>query len=136
MDAAKRDSLIAVQQQRSSADQIVEVDQFFDGNDDLGSIGCNLIEHPGVDKFREVLASLQTRPDVDFVWVRITDLDPGEGCWPSTDTVFVIGSITADELREAVAVLQPDEVGLAAGFDVPPSLQRYPDHQILVIWWD
>lgn len=26
--------------------QIAVIDRFFDGNDDLGSIGCNLVQHP------------------------------------------------------------------------------------------
>jgi hypothetical protein len=32
--------------------QIVEAERFFDGNDDLASIGCNLDQHPGVESFR------------------------------------------------------------------------------------
>ena len=44
--------------------QIISVERFFDGSDDLGSIGCNLIEHPGVDAFRDVLTGLLRRPDV------------------------------------------------------------------------
>ena len=27
--------------------QLVPIERFFDGNDDLGSIGCNLLAHPG-----------------------------------------------------------------------------------------
>ena len=33
----------------------VPIERFFDGNDDLGSIGCNLMAHPGMDVFREAL---------------------------------------------------------------------------------
>ena len=29
---------------------VVSIEEFFEGNDDLGSIGCNLYEHPGTDK--------------------------------------------------------------------------------------
>ncbi|WHZ28070.1 MAG: hypothetical protein OJF51_002868 [Nitrospira sp.] len=36
--------------------QIVAAGRFFGGNDAYGSIGCNLIEHPGVDTFRDVFA--------------------------------------------------------------------------------
>ena len=28
--------------------QVVPIERFFDGNDDLGSIGCNLNPHPGI----------------------------------------------------------------------------------------
>ena len=28
---------------------LVSLEEYFDGNDDLGSIGCNLSDHPGVE---------------------------------------------------------------------------------------
>src|SRR5688500_20181603 len=80
--------------------QIVAAEWFFDGNDDLGSIGCNLDEHPGVGAFHDVFAGLLCRPDVQAVYAQISELDPGDGCWPFTDTVLVVGAISADELRE------------------------------------
>ena len=43
--------------------QTIPVEEFFDGNDDLGSIGCNLDPHPGVDAFRNFLTGLLGRPD-------------------------------------------------------------------------
>src|SRR5262245_46292997 len=93
--------------------QIVSVERFFDGNDDLGSIGCNLIEHPGVDAFRDVLTGLLRRPDVQAVYAQISEIDPGEDCWPFANTVLVVGAIPADELRSAVSTLEPDEVAAA-----------------------
>ena len=74
--------------------QIVAAERFFDGNDDLGSIGCNLDGHPGVDAFRDVFAGLLRRSDVQAVYAQISELDPGEGCWPFTDTVLVAGTIS------------------------------------------
>ena len=32
---------------------VVPLEAFFDGNDELGSIGCNLGDHPGVHAFFE-----------------------------------------------------------------------------------
>src|SRR3954452_23976533 len=90
--------------------QVVSITRFFDGNDDLGSIGCNLDPHPGIDRFREVLTGLLDRPDVRGVYARISELDPGEGCWPYTDIVLVAGTIPEDALRQAVSVLRPDEI--------------------------
>jgi hypothetical protein len=69
--------------------QIVSVTKFFDGNDDLGSIGCNLDPHPGIDAFRGVLTGLLSRPDVKAVYAQISELDPGDESWPFTDTVLV-----------------------------------------------
>jgi len=114
--------------------QLVPIERFFDGNDDLGSIGCNLIEHPGMDVFRDTLVGVLRRPGVEAVYAQIAELDPGEGCWPFTDTVFVVGKISADELRAATAGLQPDTVGSAEGFPALIS-QRYHS-PVMAIWWD
>jgi hypothetical protein len=116
--------------------QIVAVQRFFDGNDDPGSIGCNLMEHPGVDVFRDVLIGLLRRPEVHAVYAQISELDPGEGCWPFTDTVLVAGTISADELRETVSALQPDEVGDAEQFGISPDIATRHDSPVLAIWWD
>jgi len=88
--------------------QIVPIAEYFDGNDDLGSIGCNLAPHPGIARFREVLTGLLKRPDVQAVYAQISELDPGEESWPFADTVLVAGKITADNLRSVVNPLQPD----------------------------
>jgi hypothetical protein len=116
--------------------QIVTAERFFDGNDDPGSIGCNLDEHPGVDAFRDVFAGLLRRPDVQAVYAQISEPDPGDGSWPFTDTVLVVGTIPADELREAVSALQPDEVGDAGQFGISPAIAKRHDSPVLVVWWD
>ena len=116
--------------------QIVAAEQFFDGNDDPGSIGCNLLEHPGVDVFQEILTGLLRRPDVQGVYAQISELDPGDGCWPFTDTILVVGTISADRLREAVSVLEPDEVGDAAQLGVSPAIATKLGSSVLAIWWD
>jgi hypothetical protein len=116
--------------------QIVSVERFFDGNDYPGSIGCNLIEHPGVDAFRDVLTGLLRRPDVQAVYAQISELDPGEGCWPFADTVLVVGAIPADELRNAVSTLEPDEVAAAEDFGVSPSIAERHGSPVLAAWWD
>jgi hypothetical protein len=65
----------------------VTIDQFFDGNDDLGSIGCNLAPHPGLHVFRETLKMLEARRDVSGVWIAI--YDTADGDWPFSETVLV-----------------------------------------------
>ena len=116
--------------------QIVAIERFFDGNDDLGSIGCNLMEHPGVDTFRDVLTGLLRHPDVQAVYAQISELDPGEGCWPFTDTVLVVGAVPAEELRSAVSVLEPDEIGAASEFGVSSSIAEWYGSPVLAVWWD
>ena len=116
--------------------QIVSIERFFDGNEDPGSIGCNLIKHPGVETFRDVLSGLLLRPDVDGVYAQISELDPGEENWPFTDTVLVVGAIPSEELREAVSVLQPDEVGPAMGLGVGRSVAEKHGSAVSILWWD
>lgn len=116
--------------------QIVPIADFFDGNDDVGSIGCNLVPHPGIDLFRNTLTGLLKRPDVEAVYAQISELDPGEDCWPFTDTVLVAGKISADELRAAVSSLKPDDVGNATQYGVSPSVAERHGSPVLVVWWD
>src|SRR3984893_15608120 len=106
--------------------QLVHIEQFFDGNDDAGSIGCNLLPHPGVDVFRATLAGLLRRRDVLAVYAQITERDPGAGSWPFTYTVLVMGGISTAELRKAVHALRPDEVGTAEELGISPSGARGP----------
>jgi hypothetical protein len=116
--------------------QIVSVERFFDGNDDLGSIGCNLTEHPGVDAFRDLLTGLLRRPDVQAVYAQISELDPGDGCWPFTDTIFIVGTISPDELRGILSSLEPDEVGSGEQFGIPALITQKHQAPVLAAWWD
>lgn len=116
--------------------QLVLIERFFDGNDDLGSIGCNLDPHPGLARFRQVLTGLLARPDVQAVYAQISELDPGDGSWPFTDTVLVVGTIPTGELRDLVDELHPDEVGPAEGYGVPPAIAERHRAPVSVLWWD
>ncbi len=116
--------------------QIVSAERFFDGNDDPGSIGCNLLEHPGVGAFRDVILGLLRRSDVQAVYAQIAELDPGEGCWPFTDTILVVGAISPDELRSVVGDLEPDDVAAADDIDIALLSAKKQGSPVLAIWWD
>ncbi len=55
MDEGKRKSLVSTIRERGYSEAgprvLVTRLEFFEGNDDAGSIGCNLLPHPGVDTF-------------------------------------------------------------------------------------
>lgn len=116
--------------------QLVSIERFFDGNDDEGSIDCNLMNHPGVDTFRRTFEELKRRPGVQKIFAQITELDPGEDSWPFTDTVLVVGSLSAEELQEALAALKPDEVGPGSPDFFSPALNDADKSRTLVAWWD
>lgn len=135
MNASKRDALVAALSSEPDV-PLVEIATFFDGNDDLGSIGCNLVPHPGVDAFRAAFERIARRPDVEAVYAQVAEVDPGEGSWPFADTVLVVGSIPVDDLASELEALAPDEVGSAADFELPPELEARHRSPVLVAWWD
>jgi hypothetical protein len=116
--------------------QVVPLDRFFDGNDDEGSIGCNLVPKPGIPLFRETLFGLLQRPDVTAVYALISELDPGDDSWPFTDTVLVAGAIQPEALTEALSVLQPDYVAFADPDEIGELGIQPPVVQGVTAWWD
>ena len=112
MDNTKCQALKAAPSLRSQSRASWSVERFFDGNDDSSSIGWNLPEHPGMDVFRDLLTGLLRRSDVQAVYAKVIELelDLGEDCWPATDIIFVVGTISPDELRSILSPLEPDEV--------------------------
>lgn len=135
MDTVKRNRLIE-QLASQPEPQLVAIDVFFDGNDDEASMGCNLAKHPGIDVFRSTFARVARRSDVQAVYAQISELDPGEGCWPFTDTVFIVGTIPERELAEELAALEPDEVAQGESFGIPSTLANTSSSPVLVAWWD
>jgi hypothetical protein len=132
MDQIKRNRLVTDLAAKPEP-QIVPIEVFFDGNDDLGSIGCNLLEHPGIETFRATFARIAAREDVEAIYAQIAELDPGEESWPFTDTVLVVGTIPPEELASELTALEPDEVGTGEGFSIPSLGHPSP---VLVAWWD
>jgi hypothetical protein len=135
MDAAKRKKLVEVLAKQPEP-PLIPIEPFFDGNDDQKSIGCNLMEHPGIETFRQILTGLLKRPDVLAVYVLIAELDPGEEAWPVTDTIFVVGLIPTEVLQEVLEPLQPDKVGVGREFGIPPAIHQKHHAPVLAAWWD
>lgn len=119
------------------ANPTVTFEEFFTGNRDTGSIGCNLIEHPGVETFCRVLKSVEGRPDVSGVHVMIAEVDD-EDAWPFSDTVFIATSAPASEVEGWVEELSPDEVDEIGDVSrLHPATPRPPEGQrMYMVWWD
>jgi len=135
MDDAKRKQLIEELSQMPEP-QVIPIERFFDGNDDLGSIGCNLLDHPGIDVFRDTLASVGRRLEVEAIYAQIAEVDPGWDSWPFADTVYVASTLSADAVRTALARLQPDEIDPAESYCCPRWLLERHASPILAVWWD
>lgn len=120
---ALTDLLVEVERQGDRA--AVSLELFFDGNDDLASIGCNLPEHPGIGAFADVLRAMRERPDVGDVLVGVSEVMP-DGEWPFSDTVYVLTEAPAGDVAEWAAGLGPDEVVEA----------EWKGGRAVVLWWD
>ena len=125
----------------------VPLNEFFDGNTDEASIGVNLPanKHIGLAGFRRVLFGIRDRPDVQGVFLELTEIpDPDEeqddGIWPTACVAFVITSAPLDRVGEWAAPLHPREI--SEGWCVQPGVKTpladtglQPDMRPVRIWF-
>lgn len=96
---------------------LVTLEEFFEGNDDYGSIGYNLPDQPQPEVFYELLKEIRQKPEVSDVRIEVMDLEDPDG-WPATDTIWIITSAAPADVRswfpERIA---PDDVcdGFSSG---------------------
>ena len=121
---------------------LVPLELYFEGNDDQGSIGCNLTKHPGVRSFYETLLQLRNDGQVSGIWViaKQHDWKPG---WPHSDEILVRTTLSDSDIKSRLNHLGPDEVGEASSS--PPfelhDLAGLPvacaaGERHVVAWWD
>lgn len=122
------------------ASPIVTLEDYFEGNNDLGSIGCNLGEHPGIGRFYQVLKGVRAKPEVQAVLVAVKEIveEAGFEDWPHSDTVYVISSQPKIVVQQWVSDLQPTEIGegwfLGRQPASAPALK--PGMKVYFLWWD
>ncbi|WP_165235333.1 hypothetical protein [Aquisphaera insulae] len=105
----------------------VSLEDFFDGNTDEQSIGVNLLadRHPGLAEFRRVLFDIRERPDVQGVFLELTEVpDPDDEAdadiWPVACVAFIVTSAPLDEVKAWTAPLHPRDV--CEGWCVGPGV--------------
>jgi hypothetical protein len=139
VDVAKRDQLLAKvgSVNRKNRDLLlVSLEEFFDGNDDAGSIWPNLEIEPIPAEVFKVLKGIRERKNVSDVLVLVAQFDGGEDEWPFSDTVFIITSASEEEVQSWFGDnYAPDEVWVddfsrARAVPVPDSMRP------IAAWWD
>jgi len=117
---------------------LVSLEEFFEGNDDYGSIGYNFYpDQPAPNEFYALFKSIRSQPDVANILVEVCQQEmPDE--WPSTDTVWIITSAPADRVATWLGErFQADEI-----FDGWTDHVRREDYEIppgmkpIGLWWD
>lgn len=115
---------------------LVTVEEFFSGNDVVGSIGCNLASQPDPSEFHTLFREIAERPEVKDVRVKITAFDMPE--WPFSDTVYIMTSAPVEEVEQWFPDrLRPDEFweGFVANetyepYEIPKGVRP------VAAWWD
>lgn len=135
-DASKRQRLLQIimdQPEHEEGRALVRPDEFFDGND-LGSIGCNLPDHPGLDTFRRVIERMAALPGVDQVWLQIYDTHEGE--WPFSENVLIFGDAALSEAAAHAATIEPTEVQELSLDWTPSRDPALHGRRHINLWWD
>jgi hypothetical protein len=114
--------------EEGSALPAVSLEDFFEGNTDEASIGVNLSKenHIGLAGFRRTLSDIRERPDVQGVFVEVTEIpEPDEKAdadiWPTACVAFVVTSAPRSDVTEWVASLHPRDI--SEGWCVQPGVK-------------
>jgi len=112
---------------------ILGLDAFFTGNNDPCSIGVNLEPQLTPKEFYDVLLKIRSFSKTENIFVRISDVEDTD--WFYTDTVYITGEWTLEEIKKMTEVLSPSEIydGWMYGkpINIPETLTK-----VHSIWWD
>jgi hypothetical protein len=103
---------------------LVTLEEFFEGNNDAGSIGYNLPDPPQPEEFYKLLLEIRKRPGVSDIRIEVMDREDAEG-WPSSNTIWIITTVSSQEVRTWFPKrLAPSEI--INGFEAAPSpVEKY-----------
>ena len=114
---------------------VVSVDEFFDGNEDIGSIGCNIFpDPPSLGDFYEILKKIELAEKTKTLAIRIADVYDAD--WFYTDAVYVIGDYNKREINQLFEPLKPDEVYEGLMYGSPANFPGTNNGKSYSIWWD
>jgi hypothetical protein len=121
---------------------LLTVDEFFDGNNDVGSIAPNLDRKPELSEYHKILKQISDNPKVVGGFVEIKEvmiyengvLNDNE--WFYTDIVYFIGDITKEEIRDATKALMPDNVDYEKEGRLVNLDKSFEGKNVVYVWWD
>jgi len=118
---------------------LLTLEEFFEGNDDFGSIGYNFYpDQPAPSEFYVLFKRIREKPEVANVLVEVSQHEiPDE--WPSSDTIWIVTSAASDEILEWLGErFRPDDE-LWDGWTehLTRETVEVPDgHRPVGVWWD
>jgi len=115
---------------------LLTLEEFFEGNDVVGSIGCNLERIPEPAEFYALLLRLRKMKNVADVRVQVTAFDNPD--WPFSDTIWIITSEPPEEVSTWFPEhFMPDDCwwGWVEGRSYE-AIEMPPDMEPVACWWD
>ncbi len=110
----------------------VTLGDFFDGNEDEGSLACNLDPHPSPEALYYHLQRFANENGVD-IYVEIQEVDEDDDeIWPYSERVYLIGAVDMAliaELQDCVLATGIEEIG-----DIEINGEMFED--VTALWWD
>ena len=106
----------------SSPRPLVSLSEFFNGNNDLGSIWYNL-NSPGNEAVYHLLKKIEEREEVSEILIQISQHDDPDA-WLVSDTIWFITSASTDEIVAMIpAQYQPDDIFVKNKLGPPDTMQ-------------
>lgn len=137
MDLLKRDALLEKVGHLDEAPGVVSLEDFFIGNDDGGSVWCNVPNPVSPGRVFDILGGLRERDDVADVVMLVTQYDGGADEWPFSDTIYIItAAATAEVLSWLDRDYVPDEYWLATKPEELRMLNIPTGMHAVGLWWD
>jgi hypothetical protein len=120
---------------------VVSLEDFFEENNQPGSIAVNLDSHPGINFFYSSLKKIRDRNDVQDVLVNIYDLSDivfnPEAGWPYSENIHILTSAPELEVQNWAEELLSDGAGEGWYYGAPESLpEPKPGYKWWTLSWD
>jgi hypothetical protein len=114
----------------------VSIEDFFDGNEDVGSIGANIYpDPPSLQKFYSTLTEIKNTSKTQNLLIRIADIEDSE--WFYSDTIYISGDYSLAEIKKMFKPLKPDEVYEGMMYDQPSNIPQISSgSKAYSVWWD
>ncbi|NFI94854.1 tryptophan synthase subunit alpha [Clostridium botulinum] len=130
-------TIYAQEEENENLLPIVSLELFFEGNDDIGSIGCNILEHPGTEKFYSILKEIRNKPNVQDVLIEIMEYDEGDDVWPFSERVYILTDAEEDEVMKWVEDLDISEISEGYIYGQSKAAPKLSDGcRVYSLWWD
>ncbi|MED4401583.1 hypothetical protein [Metabacillus fastidiosus] len=113
---------------------IVSLEDFFEADVEESSIGCNLLEHPGIFTFHKILFNIRSKINVQDVFVEIMEI---EDDLIFSERIYILTDSHISEIIQWIEPLQPTEIDEGYTFGKPslaPELRA--DYKVFSVWWD